>query len=280
MIGLHTRRLHLAAAVALCVVGTVARTAAHDFWLAPSAFHPRARALVGLRLLVGQDMIGDPVPREPASIERFVVAQGGGVKAVPGRDGGDPAGIMKVDGTGLLVVGYQSRPRALELPPEKFSQYLGEEGLDEIRSIVSRPDAMRRTAHELFVRCAKTLMSSGAAAADDRDTALGLTLELLAERNPYLARAGERLPFTLRYQGTPKAGALVIAVNEQHPDRRLSARTDRMGRVTFVLPEGGVWLVKAVHMIAAAPDSGADWQSFWASTTFDLPGAGRPTPSR
>jgi uncharacterized GH25 family protein len=53
----------------------------------------------------------------------------------------------------------------------------------------------------------------------------------------------------------------------------LSARSDKDGRVRFRLPRAGMWMVKAVHMIAAQPDAQADWQSFWASLTFDLPGS-------
>ena len=77
----------------------------------------------------------------------------------------------------------------------------------------------------------------------------------------------------MTYEGKPRAGALVIAVNERQPAHRLSARTDSEGRVTFTLPDGGIWLIKAVHMIPAAPGTKADWQSFWASSTFDLPEA-------
>lgn len=268
---LGVRRGRAAVVVAACLAGMTARSAAHDFWIDPSAFHPRPGSLVGLRLLVGQDMIGDPVPREPASIERFVVAQGAGQKPVPGRDGGDPAGILKVDGPGLLVVGYQSLPRAIELPPGKFEQYLGEEGLDEIRHVIADPSKQRTIARELFVRCAKTLLASGDTSASQSDSRLGLTLELMAERNPYASKAGERLPFVLTYEGKVKPGALVIAVSARNPSQRLSARTDKAGRVTFVFPHGGTWLVKAVHMTAAPAASGADWHSFWASTSFDLP---------
>jgi len=32
-----------------------------------------------------------------------------------------------------------------------------------------------------------------------------------------------------------------------------------------------VWLVKAVHMIPLPKDGDADWESFWASLTFELP---------
>src|SRR4051812_1197874 len=109
--------------VAAYLAATGVQAAAHDFWISPSAVHPKPGSLVGLRLLVGQDMIGDPVPREPETIERFIVSQGAGQKPVPGRDGGDPAGIVKVEGPGLFVAGYQSHPRAIELPPDKFAQY-------------------------------------------------------------------------------------------------------------------------------------------------------------
>jgi hypothetical protein len=45
------------------------------------------------------------------------------------------------------------------------------------------------------------------------------------------------------------------------------------GRAAFRLPQAGVWLVKAVQMIPF--DGGkADWQSFWASLTFEIPERG------
>ena len=49
------------------------------------------------------------------------------------------------------------------------------------------PDAVRKsgTAREIFSRCAKTLLLSGASDSD-RDHALGLTFEIVAEQNPYL----------------------------------------------------------------------------------------------
>ena len=50
---------------------------------------------------------------------------------------------------------------------------------------------------------------------------------------------------------------------------RSGADRESAGRATFRLPHAGVWLVKAVHMIPF--DGGkADWQSFWASLTFEI----------
>ena len=113
-------------------------------------------------------------------------------------------------------------------------------------------------------------MSAGAGDRKDGDRSLGFTLELVAERNPYAMRAGHELPVTLIYQGRPLAGALVVAINRADPSSKLTARSDGDGRVRFRLPRAGMWLIKAVHMVPAQT-ADADWESFWASLTFQLP---------
>jgi uncharacterized GH25 family protein len=53
-------------------------------------------------------------------------------------------------------------------------------------------------------------------------------------------------------------------------EKAVRARTDAKGRVTLRLAHAGFWLIKAVHMEAAPADAGVDWESWWASITFDL----------
>jgi hypothetical protein len=48
------------------------------------------------------------------------------------------------------------------------------------------------------------------------------------------------------------------------------AQSDRDGRAAFKIEEPGAWLVKAVHMVPAPAGSNADWESFWASLTFEI----------
>jgi uncharacterized GH25 family protein len=110
---------------------------------------------------------------------------------------------------------------------------------------------------------------SGSPSEAQRDKPLGFTLELMAERNPYAFRAGEDLPLRLTYENRPLAGALVVAMNRLNPSAKLASRTDKDGRVRLRLPPGGMWLVKAVHMIEAPAGSSARWVSFWASLTFE-----------
>ena len=89
------------------------------------------------------------------------------------------------------------------------------------------------------------------------------------------SRAGGTFALRLLYRGKPLAGALVKAFPKDGNERRLSARTDAQGRVRFVLPEGGIWLISAVHMIDAPAASGARWESLWSSLTFEVAGARR-----
>ncbi len=255
--------------VTLILASSVSLTA-HDMWIEPSAFLPDVGKIIGLRLRVGQDLLGDPIPRDPALIDQFISVDSTGRKPVIGRDGADPAGLVRVAAPGMMIVGYRSNPSPVVLPAAKFNQYLKEEGLDAIADLRARRNQTGNDAGEIFSRCAKTLISSGTPANSEADRSLGFTLELVSQKNPYTLRAGDDFPVSLTYEGHPLAGAQVVAMNRLNPESRLTARTDRNGRVTFRLPENGMWLIKAVHMIPAPTGANADWASFWASLTFEL----------
>jgi len=257
----------LALMVAIAVSG--APLFAHDMWIEPLTFSPAVGEIVSVRLRVGQDFLGDPLPRDPALINQFVVEDGEGRKPVVGRSGADPAGFVRAAMPGVLVIGYRSNPTAIEQPGETFDRYLKEEGLDGIAALrASR--GQTGAAREMFSRCAKALVLSGSTDKTQGDRALGFTLELVAERNPYTMGVGEDLPVRLTYENRPLAGALVVAINRADPAQRLSARSGKDGRVRFRLPRAGAWLIKAVHMVEAPAGANAEWASYWASLTFEL----------
>jgi hypothetical protein len=251
--------------------------AAHDLWIEPSTFFATPGAVVALRLRVGQDLLGEPVPRDPAAIERFVQADDKATRPVPGRDGGDPAGLMSIGATGMTVVGYRTRPGAVTLPAAKFTQYLHEEGLEAIVAERAARGQTNADGRELFSRAAKSLLfASGPANGPDRDRVLGFRLELIAQGSPYVARDREALGFQLLFESRPLAGVLVVAVNKKDPSLKQAQRTDAKGRVSFDVSRQGLWLIKAVHMVPAPAGSGADWESIWASLTFESSEGPRP----
>ncbi|MFL6193715.1 MAG: DUF4198 domain-containing protein [Thermoanaerobaculia bacterium] len=266
------------ALLALLTSASVAR--AHDFWLEPSTFTPAPGQRVAMRLRVGQGLQGDPVPRDPALLVRFVTVGPSGEAPVPGVPSTEPAGFTAFPAPGLYTVAYESRRAPVELDGPKFESYLKEEGLETIAALRARKGRSAAGAKEVFSRCAKSLIAAGGAAGPGFDRVLGQRLELVAEKDPYGFKGSGELPVRLLYEGKPLAGALIVAMRRGQPGApaaaaamaaKVAVRSDAKGRATLKLDKPGLWLIKAVHMIPAPPDSGADWESFWASLTFALP---------
>ncbi|MEO8381811.1 MAG: DUF4198 domain-containing protein [Acidobacteriota bacterium] len=243
--------------------------AAHDFWIEPSTFRPAVGTSVGVSLRVGQQLQGDPLPRIPRLIDRFVLRGRGAETPVAGQPGADPAGTARIAEGGLHWLGYQTHAYPVTLEAKKFEDYLKEEGLE---SIIARRKALGQSAapgREQFHRCAKALLWT-----DGGDTVsskpLGFTLELVPRKNPYTLRAGASLPLTLLWRGKPVADGLVVAMNRDAPQSAVRARTNAKGEVSLPLARTGLWLVKAVTMGPAPAGADADWESWWASLTFEL----------
>lgn len=246
---------------------------AHDFWIDPSSFRPAPGQRVIVRLRVGQHFKGDPVPRDPALLKRFaVLGETGAETPVPGVPGSDPAGFITLTSPGLSTITYASGRAPVQLDAAKFETYLTEEGLEAVSAWRAKRGQTAAPVKEVFSRCAKAYLKVGGTSGPGYDRVLGLTLELVPEKDPTAlvpAASGSDLPVRLLYRGKPLAGALVTAFSRDKPDARITARTDAAGRARLRLDRPGDWLVKAVHMIPAPADAGADWESFWASLTFE-----------
>ena len=246
---------------------------AHNFWIEPSTFTPAPGQRLAVRLRVGVELKGDPVPRDPALMKRFLAAGPSGDSPVSGVDNTEPAGFAAFAAPGLYTIVYDSGRSPVELDAAIFEQYLKDEGLEKISARRARQGKSGAAAKEVFSRCAKALVAVGNGSGAGFDRVFNQRLELVAEKNPYALAGGGELPVRLLYEGKPLAGALVMALQRDRPDKvdKVMARTDARGRVTLKLDRPGFWLIKAVHMIPAPPDAGADWESFWASLTFSLP---------
>lgn len=238
---------------------------AHDLWIEPSSFRPAVGERVDASLRVGEHLAGDPMPRIPTLVERFTL----GNSPLVGRPGADPAGSAVVAAPGLQWIGYQSKPYPMAIEAAKFDAYLKEEGLERVIAARAKKGQSAAPGRERFYRCAKALLNVPGATGS-ADVPLGFTLELVPRKNPYALRVGDALPVTLTYRGKPIANVLVVAMSKHAPNKAVRARTDVRGRVSLPLHERGFWLVKAVHMEAAPADAGVDWESWWASLTFDL----------
>src|ERR1041385_76372 len=77
------------AACALTLLLWAGPAQAHDFWIEPSTFHPAPGQTVAIGLRLGQDFIGDAVPRFSNGIVSFFIREAGREEAISGADGID-----------------------------------------------------------------------------------------------------------------------------------------------------------------------------------------------
>ena len=238
---------------------------AHDFWIEPSTFRPAPGASVAVGLRVGEQFLGDPVLRAGAAIERFVVRQDGREAEIAGVDGGDPAGWFAASGGGA-VIAYESRPTPIELPAPRFEAYLRRYGLESILAARAKSGDRGKPGREQFSRQAKAILA-GARPAAAASRPVGLRYEIVPVGDPSFGVGA--FHGRLLYEGEPAAGALVTALLQGDPRLRLQTRSDAAGAFAFTLPRQGVWLVESVLMVKAPFFSHADWESLWASLTFE-----------
>jgi uncharacterized GH25 family protein len=251
---------------------SIATANAHEFWLEPNTYSPKAKEDVSILLKVGQHFNGALYPYLSDRFFKFTTQQGSTAKTVEGLDGDDdPAVKLTFPDEHLAILTYHSK--SIDLNYEKmakFERFLGSAGLD---GILKRHRAAGKPAtgiDERYYRAAKLLLNVGSkAVGEDRFT--GMPLELVAERNPYGLAAGEELPVRLLYEGKPIEGILIIAFEKSNPKATQKCRTDKDGRAMIPLPASGAWLLNAVHMIEPEPDDAIHWISLWASMTFERP---------
>ncbi len=256
---------------ALVIALASARANSHEFWIQPSTFHRPTGGPVGVRVCIGEGFEAWPMGRNNRRVETFVVSGPGGSLPVVGLDGADPAGAVRVDAPGTHVIVYGSKRAFTEVPAAEFAHYLAEKGLEQVAAQRARQRAVPGTVREAYSRHAKTLVRVGTQGDDVVDHAVGLRLELVAAAGLLSAPTRTARSFQLLYDGRPLEGVLVVAFRPGTADDERKARTGSDGRVRFDLPSAGMWRIAAVHMIPAAAGIAAEWESLWASLTFELP---------
>lgn len=249
----------------------VSPVSAHEFWIEPLDFSVDAETEIRADLRVGQDFKGDAFPFVASRFKAFKSYDGLGEKDVDGTTGDLPALSLTPREDGLTIVTYVSAGERIRFREwEKFAAYLDLEGLTAIPALHDARGLARDDIRELYTRCAKTLVSVGTGA-EDRDRATGMPLELVAGENPLTLTPGAAMSFTLLWQGEPLPDTQVALFRKDgntETGTKTLTRTGADGRASFTLPASGTYMAASVHMIEAAADSNADWQSYWASLTF------------
>ncbi|MEO1511914.1 MAG: DUF4198 domain-containing protein, partial [Planctomycetota bacterium] len=182
-------------------------SSAHEFWLRPNTFTPEPNQVISLQTFNGERFAGDALPRNNAHIARFeLLAPDGTAGRVFGRHGA-PNSLARPATPGTHRAIYESVENPLVLEPAPFEAYLQEEGLAHIIERRAELGESDQPGREVYVRCAKALVSAGGGPPADLPT--GLPLEIvLTEIEDGRVRAD------VLFQDEPIAGLRVVAVSE------------------------------------------------------------------
>lgn len=191
----------------------------------------------------------------------------GALKQTEGADA-----ILRFPAPGTHVIAFESTRALSDLPSIRFNDYAKLEGLTPALDYRARTKTTDAAGRETYSRRAKALVEVGRLdAGDDRrvTTPLGMTLEIVPEKNPYALKPGELFPVRVLYEGKPLPGALVKLTNLEFDARPIATRlSDAAGRASFDVPRTGTWLVNVIWTKRITGDPKADFDTTFSSLTF------------
>ncbi|MCI0703707.1 MAG: DUF4198 domain-containing protein, partial [Planctomycetia bacterium] len=206
---------------------------AHDYWLMPETFSPRNGDSVGVRMYVGEGFKPEKEiayeSKKTAAVQ--LVSANKIVKDFPDlKDGNKPAVTFKMDTKNTAVLRLDRAWSSITLKADKFTEYLKEEGLDEIVKARAKAGESDADGKERYRRYLKTIVFAGGELDDSPTKPLGQMLEIVPGKNPYALKVGDELPVRVLFQEKPLAGLKLSAYHRAGGTlTTLSAITDKDG---------------------------------------------------
>jgi uncharacterized GH25 family protein len=252
---------------------------AHDFWIQPDNFLASTDRATPFVLLAGH---GADRQRSPIAARRitrlFELTPLGATLDLRGAlhlgaSGEDGSSRFDIPGAHLVVLETDNRAQS-HLPAAQYNAYLRQEGLTAAIAYRARERMEGQEGSERYSRVAKALIQAGPVGKGGQDQAtaeLGLPLEIVLERSPYLLPRTAMLPLHVLYQGRALAGALVKLTNLDDDAVPVEMHTtDAAGQALFRMPPAGRWLFNVVWSTPAQAADGIDFETVFSSFSFGI----------
>ena len=262
----------------LAALAFAAPALAHDFWVQPNAFAVAPDAPLPFTLQVGH---GKDRVRWGGAVTRIVRFADIGPRGETDRraslhlGGAADDGSLALDGDGVHVVVLATDQGAKnDLPSIRFNDYIKAEGLTPATEQRARLGQAGSNGREIYGRRAKALVQVGGATGPQPQVtrAVGLSLEIVPQLNPYALAPSAKLPIVVLYEGRPLAGATVKLNNLDFDARPIAVQlTGPDGTTAFTVPRVGKWQLNVVWTRAIKGNPDADFDTVFSSLTFGFP---------
>lgn len=259
-------------AALLCL--TAAPALAHDFWIDIPHYRQGDGAAFPVQFLIGDPAAVEQwdtqwhkvVSLQSIAPDRAITDQ---LARVVTSNGDQPGGAqLALSGEGTHIVAFVSNPSESDLPADEFNAYALHEGLTPALDKRKAEGKSNARGREFYARRAKALVQVGNATSDQVTRPIGLTLEIVPEKNPYALSADEALPVRVFYRGKPLAGASVVLEPLHRPaGHGTPVLTDAQGRARFTFQKKGEWRL-ALVWTQPINHPKADFDTLFSSLTF------------
>lgn len=265
------------------VVLAASSLAAHDTWLVPvpieSGFRVTPGQSVKVALNTSEDFPTSEAAAAPDRIARFEynsLERGWNVVTkLEFRVEGKSLVADVTPGPGLTFVAAVTHPRLIVLEAPVFTEYITEEGLEEIVTARAARGESEKPGRERYSKVAKLALCApgeGVSFGNSLDLPEIQPLEIVPEEDPCELRVGDTLHVQVLFQDEPlgnvRVGAGYAGVHGHHYP--VWVTTDAEGRAAIPLDRSGAWFVRTLHMIPSAEFEDADWQSWFSTLTFEV----------
>lgn len=245
----------------------------HELYIVPGTFFPSKGATIAIGLHVGDSFPESEIGGRPDRFKdpRLIGLSGSASLRNLRVEGKRNIGDVAVEEAGELIAAVHTVPALIELDPAKFTEYLKEVGLTDVIAWRAGHGESTKPGKERYSKYAKAVLLSGAA---NRFSSrpVGYAIEIVPETDPYTAKPGDLLPIQVLFRGRPAADLQIESAwaGKGGPKLTVVGRTGPDGRTKVPLPAAGLWRIHTIKMERCAEPSVADWESFWASMTFEL----------
>ncbi|MCX7602457.1 MAG: DUF4198 domain-containing protein [Bryobacteraceae bacterium] len=246
----------------------------HDLYLMPEPWLVRPGQQIRVVYQNGDEFPEGVAPVRPERLRRAELLWKGGAAAFTDITAEEKrtVAMVRAPGEGTLMLISQTIPNFIELDAEKFEQYLRHENLDFVLRWRKENGESSAPGREIYSKYVKSLVRCGKGDGFHAYEA-GLTIEFVAEADPYGLRPGQPLPVRLRFRGRPAAGVAIESAWLERGRAKMETigRTDAEGRIVVPIRAAGPHRLHAIVMERRTDRTQADWESFWATLTFSIP---------
>ncbi len=245
---------------------------AHEFWLEPDRFYFNAGETARVHFRVGTDFIGEPWKAQTDRFQRLEHHAGNqafDLKNLIKGETSDPFEIrLASEGTHLLVM--ETKRAFVKMDGENFTQYLREQGLDNIYYDREKNKVSADSATEYYSRYSKLILQAGTHGDETYKKVCNLPIEIIPDKNPSDMKKGDPVKFMIVYQGKPLFGAKVKVWNRyNHRTTVQNIYSQQDGFIETHVSNPGAWMISVVNMVPSK-DPNVRYRSFWGTLVFGV----------